>query len=1208
MKKRSEYGIIIEREVAVCGFLKSKERGAIIVKREWTKEQLSAINTRDKTLLVSAAAGSGKTATLTERIIRSLLDEKNPENIDSLLVVTFTVSAAAELRAKISKALSEAVAANPGNKHLERQLYMLPSAKICTIDSFCNDVLKNNTDKVGIAPNYRLADSAECGLLATSVLEGLIEAVYEGELPEISTPEDFEALADCLTDSKRTEELSETFRYVYEKCESTEAGVDSLIPLIDVYKDGNSPVEETVYGRYLMSSVRETLLHYEGALSAYEREFSAGGGVAEDKYLGNVIDDLALVRRLLACRSYEDFRAAIFDSSLTRLASVKAVDHTESTKNYNTMRKLMKAEIIEDMPPYFRFSSENWRDLYETLYKLFGVFYRFLKRFDELYLAEKCRRGMFSFADIERFAYKCLLEDGAPTDVAKSLSEKYSAVYIDEYQDVNSLQDKIFEAVSRPENRFMVGDIKQSIYCFRSARPEIFAEMKNKFPPIGEAKGNVATLFMSSNFRCDKAIVDFVNGIFDNVFSLVGESIGYSSGDRLTYAKLQEHGEPEYIAPEICMLDKPDGEGQGLVNEAELVAIKIDELLANARLNNGEPVEPKDIAIILRTAKNRATRFVEALERRGISACISGDKDFFLSSEVLLALCLLNSIDNPRRDIYLAGLMCSPLFSFTPDDLYHIKEKRQDTLYESLVEYTEENPEFLKGRVFLERLDYYRTISEGIGVDRLLFKLYHETGLLSLASKNGGKENLTVLYDYARQFEGNGFRGLYSFINFVNSLIDKKTTFDDARAGSGGNSVNIITCHASKGLEYPIVFIASASDRITNKDSSQRLVFSSDFGIAMRLRTPSGLAIVKNPVVDLINQRIFAKQFEEELRILYVALTRARERLFIIGTSPRKKREEYEDLIRMHRQTLGRHSLLSLSSFLEIILSTTDGAGAKDSVEFADFYSACEYDITPTEEQVTLPDVIDEDLRDELISRFKFEYPDRYLTELPEKMSVSKTTPTVLDGTDAESVSIGEKRRRIGVAPAFLSGEANDESALRGIATHYFLQFCDLENFARVGAKEELSRLTSSGFISETDAQRVRINEIEAFGRSSLFDEMRCARELYREFRFNVRLPANIFTSEEQRKAAYNGRDVLVQGVIDCIIVREDGSIGLYDYKTDRLPKDALSDRALAEVILKEKHKTQLSVYALAVEKVFGRYPSSVGVYSLPLGDTVSVI
>ena len=1179
-----------------------------MAERVWTDEQRAAIDTRDRTLLVSAAAGSGKTATLTERIIRSLTDETSPVDISELLVVTFTKAAASELRAKIAKALEDAVAKYPNNEKLARQLYLLPSAKIRTIDSFCNEILRENADLAGVKQGFRIADAAEMAILSKSILEGLIDAVYNGLEPDIASPEDFDALSDTLTSSKRTEELSEVLYTVWAKCQSCELGVNTLRALVDRYNvecGEEESVEETYHGRYLINATHRMLTHYREAFTKLLAIFSTD--LLGIKYLDVCSSDIASLDAALACSTYETMRDVISHFFFGRCPSVKAVNRTEDMEIYRSLRDSLKDDI-KKFSKFYGYESHHWYTLFATLRKLMGVLYRFEVRFDEIFTEEKMRRSALDYADIERLTYNLLIKDGERTDIAHSLMQRFRAVYIDEYQDVNSLQNRIFEAISRADNRFMVGDIKQSIYGFRSARPEIFASMKVAYPKLSDSDGPAASIFMSKNFRCDKGVVDFVNSIFDRAFSLVGDLIGYEQGDRLEYAKVHEGGDPPYTSPTIHIIDKDSP-----ISEPRAVARKIEDLLKNGSLDDGSAVRPSDIAIILRYAKGKYNIYAEALAELGIPSEVSAAKDFFLCAEVLLVLCLLNAIDNPRRDIYLAGLMCSPLFDFNADDLYRIrKEGHGDSLYESLCSYTAEHTDYKKGIDFLRELSHYRAISEGVGVDTLIYRLYYETGLMAIASANGGRENLTLLYEYARGFEGGSFKGLYSFIAFINNLIDKRTSFDENRGGDGSDAVRIVTCHESKGLEYPIVFLCETGTHFSDKDSRTALAFDEDFGISVRPRTPSGLAVVDSPIQDIINYYVKNKNFDEELRVLYVALTRARERLFITGTPSKTDRDEYDGDIRASREYLSAYGLRSLRSMLDVILVCAENSmpcGIVELLGTSPIETIEAKGDTPALPDASVGESDDvKELTKVLTERFNYEYPHAAMTRLPEKMSVSAVSPTVLDGTDgAISLFDADISEPMRILPKFAGGTSSEESAKRGIATHYFMQFCDLELLERDGAERELERLVREGFISSADAERVRLSEIKRFASSQLFRDMRGATRVWRELRFNTEIPACILTSDEALRAEYGETSVLVQGVIDCIVEYPDGTLGLFDYKTDRLSAEERASRELAEQRMREKHSQQLHYYALAIERIFGRRPSRIEVYSLAFGDCLDV-
>ena len=761
-------------------------------KRTWTAEQEAAINTRDKTLLVSAAAGSGKTATLTERIIRSVLDEKQPISIKDMLIVTFTNSAVGELRDRISAAIKKAATENPDNFRLEEELLTVRDARIMTIDAFCNSILKSCAASVGLPPNYRIGDEAELALLSSSIMDGLINACYEGEIPEIATAKEFAYLAECLTTARGEGGLSDVLLELYRKTESTEAGIDSLLPLVEEYNpDTFTSVDETRFGKYIKDEVM-------GAFTSYKRayrliEHMAIGDDRDVKAYAKLLPDKEAIEKILASKSFGKMRENILSFTLASMQGLRG-EKSDAYIRLECIRGILKTDLERFKTSYFAYDTGEWKDLYSRLYSTLSILLRTLKKFDELFAREKKNRGICSYGDIERYAYSALWKDGEKTPYAKELAASFKAVYIDEYQDVNNLQNKIFEAVSTEDNRFMVGDIKQSIYGFRSARPEIFAEMKKSYPKLENGSSSTAaSLFMSANFRCDEEIVYFTNGIFNKMFGVLGENIGYEEGDALVFSKIYREGEsPKHNIPEIHLIEKAAGntdysarsdsaiadevlaEDEEAINlAASEVADRIAELLKNGIKANGEHFAPSDIAVIMRSAKGRAEKYRLALAKKGISASVADNKEFLMSEEVLLALALLNTIDNPRRDIYLAALLMSPLFGFTPDDMVLIRKcSSSETLYEALCEYCGLHPDFQKGQRFLSDLSRFRSIAEGINIDSLLSLLYRETGLLPLAERCGGKDNLMLLQSYAKNYESSSYKGLYSFISYINNIIN----------------------------------------------------------------------------------------------------------------------------------------------------------------------------------------------------------------------------------------------------------------------------------------------------------------------------------------------------------------------------------------------------------------------------------------------------
>ena len=1204
--------------------------------------QSAAMRTTDRTLLVSAAAGSGKTATLTERIIRQVLDKENPVSISDMLVVTFTNAAVGELRERISSALTDALSRDPENHELTRQLMLLPSARISTIDSFCSEILRANCERVGVPHGYRIADGAEAELLTDSMLDGLLDTLYEDKLPDVATAEEVDELCRCLTDSGAQGDLAANIRFIYRKTLDTEEGVGLLAKLASQFDPAfyECP-EKTVHGSYAMGRVKEAVGHYLPILRQYLDTLISCGDKKQEKRIETLEIDIAYLTRLASADSYDDVRNVLCEADLPAnpMAGAKGCPVP-----FTALRNKMKDAIEKLRKEFFIHSPELFRHTYAELYRTLSVLCRIVECFHRAFMAEKLRRGALQYSDVTRLTYECLWQNGAPTDVARGQAEQYAAIYVDEYQDVNAIQHRIFEAISRPDNRFMVGDIKQSIYGFRSADPTVFASMKDSFPLLGgEGDSPSATIFMSENFRCDRAIIDFVNLIFDKIFSLIPQSIGYKDDDRLVAAKKYDGSEPEYVRPSVCLVPNKkkrisvDGEEREVNLAALTVAEKIKELLDCGRLNDGTPVRPEHIAIILRNARGHDVQYAAALASLGIPATAPVQGPFFLSPEILLTMCVLYTIDNPTKDVYLAGALASPFGGFTADDLTLVRRAGGDSLYSSLLRYTDENPDFEKGREFLKRLERYRLISEGVTVDALLALLYRETDLLSLASAGGGRDNMMRLFEHARRFEKSSYRGLYNFLNYIEGIIDRRNEFEDTAATDGESAVRIITAHSSKGLEFPIVFFADAETPFKNKmDTAPRLLIDEKFGMGMKLRGEGGLGLVDNLTGHVVADARYRKKIEEEARVLYVILTRARERLFVVA-SPGSDPEKYKERVRVEREWLDAYSVYSLGCYLDMICYTTDTtplspsellseppeyltdeglASLCNEPEAADEENGAE--VAPSaeaDEEIAGDAPENTELYSALMKGFTYEYPNKYLTELPEKLSVSRLYPEVLDGSldNAEIFAPDASKGgrlvlpRMGVLPDFYSGKKRNDATARGIATHLLLQFCDLDALVRNGAEAELARLVSERFISERDAALVRLDEVELFRSSQLLSDMRSASRLWRELRFNVRLPASIFTEERERGAALADKEILVQGVIDCIIEDEEGALHLVDYKTDRLTRAELDDRSLAAEKLRAAHSLQLSYYSLAIEKMFGKRPVTVEVYSMPLGETVDV-
>ena len=1260
-----------------------------------TPAQKCAIETRDKTLLVSAAAGSGKTLTLTKRIIASILDDKNPVSIDEMLIVTFTKAATGELREKVERAIKKAIALNPQNARLAEQLRLLPSAKISTIDAFCGDILRQNCERVGVIPGYRIADEAEAALLGDTILEGLIEEIYRGRLPEIATAEEMNSLAECLTDTKHHAEVVAIIRDLHAGTKELKEGVLRIRALVEKYNPEKlGAIEETSFGRHAIELADEYAEHFRPMVESHLMAnigFTAKGSKSKER-ADVLTHDLLFLDRILAAKTFLEKRDVIIGVTLE---DSKKISLTAEFKAVLPNTTAMRAELLDghkSLKNIFFFGKDSWEKTYAGLYKTLMVLVRIIETFDEAFISEKKRLGICEFSDVSRFTYQCLWQDGERTEVAYSEMKKYKQIYVDEYQDVNAIQHGVFEAISTEESRFMVGDIKQSIYGFRGSDPEIFARLKDEFPKIDEAgDGKSASIFMSENFRCDEGVIDFTNAVFDRVFTVLAPSIGYQPEERLTFAKkyTEEEPKPDRRTPVVSLIPRGAkkgvfGEGEGnYAVEARYVAEKIAELRRHGKKNNGKEIEPGDIAIIMRSTSARLPSYIKALEDLGLPVASTDSGAFFLAPEILLMLAILNSIDNPERSIYLASAMMSPVFGFTADEVVRISKTTEGSLYRSLVAYVEAHPGYARGANFISFLRRYRTLAEGLSVDILISRLYRELGILTLAEGDAGRDCLNRLYEHARKFESSTFRGLYNFIHYINGIVDKKHSFDAKETNLSPDAVKIITSHSSKGLEFPVVFFSYLSSGIVSS-KNERLIFDPEFGIAMKLRSTSGFTLINNPVVEILKSMISRREVEEEARILYVSLTRARERLYLVGTA-NKKIESIEEDIEAARDRFTPYTVYNMASYIEMVTKSaltpimppekflpdmsdelaealdiivpkrkedsaenTDGA-ADDSInnrpendtgadvgkentadpdaelEVPDgSYRMMRHDFDIPEGDFEIPDGDIEwgDISPEnriaartrkLVERFTYRYPREHLTRIPEKLSVSRLKPDILDvdTTEMSLEEIIEHQSHLNMErlPSFATGDSLTESAKRGIATHLLFQFCDFRELKEKGAVAELERLKAAEFISKQDADRVRIYEVEAFRRSALIDEIMSARKVWREQRFNVRLPASMITEDEELKAKLEGEkcEILVQGVIDCLYEDESGRLHLVDYKTDRLSPEERSDPALAEAKLRAAHSAQLAYYAEAVRRMFGRAPDTVEVYSLHLGRTVNV-
>lgn len=894
--------------------------------RIWTPSQQAAISDRGHDLLVSAGAGSGKTAVLTERIIRRLTDSAHPADITRMLIVTFTKAAASELKERIQSALGDAAALSPSDRRLSRQLFALERAQICTIHSFCLNLLKENFQSLGLSSDFRIADDSEMKLLRGSLMNELIEDYYAGKVEKGYEIPDFEDLSDSLTGTKGDEKLADVFLALKNRFDSFAEGADFLEAFAaELEADSKKDFAESRCGEQILSLVVGKLMVY-GDIFA-----DALDEIQSDEKLSKALTpafeyDAAFISEVERLASEHDFAGLtehFANYSPPRMGTARGVPLTPELEAAKKARDSFKKECKTCSEKFFSLTPEliakNQLMTASGLRRLHTVLSLFEKRLAE----EKSRRGLVDFTDLERLAAKLLISDGKPTDAARAVADRFDEIYIDEYQDVNSLQDSIFAAISK-NNRFMVGDVKQSIYAFRGAEPGIFESYRGRFSTGADSPGG-RTIFLSDNFRCDKPVIDFTNIVSSRLFTNSAGTLPYYPEDDLIHSK---RGVEAGIPVRVALIDSESGDEDDEdvpLREAEYVAGEIKRLIAEEKKDDGSPIKPDDIAILMRSAKAHSDSFEKVFSKYGIPLANSADSDFFENSEVLLALSLLNVIDNPSRDIYLAGLLKSPVCGFTLDELIKIRRREPSgSLFDALKAYVRDKS-FEKGEKFLKRLSVWRRKAELLPVDRLVWYLYEDTSLPALVSADEENDaasaenrsdrafrrrtNLTIFYEYARSFTSGASRGLYSFIRYLNDIIANHTKLGAAETGAAKGAVRMMTIHQSKGLEFPVVFICGAGKKFNESDLRQSIVVERSLGAALKLPDETGFARFDTPVRQAIVKKLADAQLEEEMRVLYVAMTRARERLYVTGTAPEKLLDAADaDSLRMSRSTVMKNN------------------------------------------------------------------------------------------------------------------------------------------------------------------------------------------------------------------------------------------------------------------------------------------------------------
>ncbi|MBR6514351.1 MAG: UvrD-helicase domain-containing protein [Clostridia bacterium] len=1146
----------------------------------WTPAQKQAIEASNCDLLVSASAGSGKTAVLVERIIKRVTDDSCDTGILEMLVVTFTNAAAAQLRDKLNKEIKKAIALDPKNKRLRRQLRDLPRAYICTINSFCLEVVRSHFSRLGLSNTVRIADEAENTLIMTEIMEQTIEEFYtRGEELGVC---DFDAFCDNFA-QLRDDSLGEIFMSLYRKLYSRMDGLELLLQSSDKLSESADEPFSNPWGLEIKNRtidyINSVKKGYGDAIALIE----STDGLCQ-AYSSAFYDDIEQMDAIIAdCeKGYECARERILGIKYARLGSIRGKDCAFEAEQVKPVRQYFK-DVIKKLQPLYSNDLEAAVYLSRRTAELNRDLYSLLSHFHKSFMAEKYKRGIVSFADCEALTLSLLCDNGEPTETALEYRRRFKEIYIDEYQDVNSVQDAIFRMIAAPDTRFMVGDIKQSIYGFRGAEPGLFGDYRERFSDYTEDKEAAergCKLFLSNNFRSSEKILAFANAVSRTCFEDGESSIEYVDGDDLVYSKKEGSDKPVTVA-----IAQKNEEGDA---EAVYVCDRIQELIRGG-------ASPSDITILLRSLSSSALPFTRELEKRGIPYYCDVKKEFFDNPEIMLALCWLNTIDNTRRDVFVCGIAKSPVYDFSLDELIRIRRHTPaDTLYNSIREYSLDN-DFPKGKRFIEDIESLRQDAIGLSAHQVIWKLIYEKGLMSIVTKGKSDSeariagnNLLLFYDYARSFENGEFKGIYNFLIYIQKVIEAGQALPAVAAFAGsGESVKIMTIHHSKGLEFPYCFLSSCEKLTSTQDMKDKLFFHEDFGIAARIADQTGLILYDSYIMNALKCRIQKDNIDEEYRVLYVALTRAVDKLWITATA--------KDPDEMMAKYTGASSMLSMTymtlnhSYIAWILASLDRCRP-------DVYEIEYPSDTLSYENKRSGDTLQRDKAkadiDRLRSNIAYIYPYSNANLIPAKMSVSRLYPDILD--DLDTAMLGTVIRP--KTPFFAEESATNRGAEVGNATHAFMQFCSFDEVEKAGVAKELERLIDKGFLPHTARELVNVEAVEAFFTSELYFDIRASKSVFREKRFNVNLAASYFTQEMQE--LLQKEYVLVQGVIDCFYYDSDGDIVLVDYKTDSA-KDADT--------LTERHSTQLYYYKKALEAITGRRVKRSVIYSFALRQAIDI-
>ena len=1224
---------------------------------KWTEEQQKVISLRDRNILVSAAAGSGKTAVLVERILSKITDPEAPVDIDRLLIMTFTRAAAGEMKERISSAIESALYEDPDNEHLQRQSTLLHTAQITTIDGFCAYIIRNYFHLIGLDPGYRTADEGELKLLREDVTGKLLEDYYSEK------QEKYEKFVECFASGKDDEALGGMIQKLYEMAMSNPFPEEWLDACLDDYKiETTEELRETKCIKLLWKAAVDELETAEHLAREARKHCDAPDG---PNLYGEALDsDLLFIRKLKKTaeeRDYNVLAQLLEKPSFARLSGKKMPEADEQKKQRIKELREEEKEILRELgQKYFQGTEEEILDMLKCSREPLEMLVELTRQFAERFSKAKREKNILDFTDMEHFALKILMkkENGQMqmSQAAIELSEKYEEVLVDEYQDSNLVQELLTTAVSgwvnQRKNIFMVGDVKQSIYRFRLARPELFME---KYKSYSVEDGEEQRIDLHKNFRSRAQVLESVNFIFRQI---MGEDLGGIAYDKdaalYPGADFPAGGSREFVKTEVLLVEKDGAELEeeaGDQNAQELEALAIAqriqgmvgrEEIVDKKTGKYRPVEYGDIVILLRSAYGWSETFREVLASQGIPVYCTSRTGYFSALEIITVLNYLKVCDNPLQDIPLTGVLRSPMVGCTSQELAQIRVLYpQGLLWDSVEQYVKsreegydaaEKPLMEKLQRFLELLEKVRNMATYTPVHQLILFILKETGYGNYARALPGGEqryaNLSMLVEKAMAYEKTSYRGLFNFVRYIEQLQAYEVDYGEVNlAGAGSTAVEIMTIHKSKGLEFPVVFAAGMGKQFNFQDLNARLLIHPELGLGTDAILPEKRIIASSLNKQMVRRELLKESLGEELRVLYVAMTRAKEKLILTGAVGKldKRIPSLAGFLEEEGQVLPLGVRLKARNYWDFVLPALArhrsmrelfGEYGVPMHRVEDFYDdPADFNIRKitlrqmTEEEILLQtgnqmqeeilknwnpeQIYDAKVREEIEERFSYVYPFRYLEEIPVKVSVSELKKRGWQDNEVlQMVPEDTETEAEMPVPGFMKASGEEyRGAARGTAYHRVMECLDYLQVETDGQlKKQLERLVESQKLSEQERDCIRILDIRRFVDSGLGQRMKNAavqRRLYREQPFVIQRSAAMLDD------LWQGETVLVQGIIDAYFV-EDGEIVLVDYKTDRV-------RRGQEQKLIDLYHVQLEDYAQALERMTGKKVKEKIIYSFTL-------